>query len=63
MEELEEECLGPNEEIQQGDLRLQALMNERAQLREKRALVEAEVHKLEEEIKKDFLDKKIVLIK
>lgn len=48
LEELEEERLGPDEEIQQGDLRLQELMNERAQLKEKSAMMEAEVQKLEE---------------
>ena len=62
-QELEEECLGPDEEIQQGDLRLQALMNERVWLRKKSAMAEEEVKKLEEGIKKDFLDKKTVVIK
>lgn len=38
-------------------------MDERARLREKSTLVEAKVKKLEEGIKKDFLDKKIVVIK
>jgi len=33
-------------------------MKERVRLREKSALVEVEVKKLEDEIKKDFLDKK-----
>lgn len=35
LEELKEECLGPDEEIQQGNIRLQELMNERVRLREK----------------------------
>ena len=38
-------------------------MKERVRLREKSALVEAKVKKLEEEIKMDFLDKKIRVIK
>ena len=38
-------------------------MKERVWLREKSALVEVEVKKLEEEIKKDFLDKKTMVIK
>lgn len=63
LEELEEERLGPDEEIQQSDLRLQALMNERARLREKSAMAEAEVQKLGEEIKREFLDKKPMVIK
>jgi len=58
-----EECLGPDEEIQQGDLRLQELMKERFSLREKSAMMEEEVKKIEEGIKKDFLDKKSVVIK
>lgn len=53
----EAEYLGPNEEIWQGDLRLQELMNKRVWLREKSALLEVEAKKLEDEIKKDFLDK------
>ena len=38
-------------------------MNERIRLREKSAMVEAEVKNLEEGIKKDFLDRKIEVIK
>ena len=38
-------------------------MNERVRLREKSVMVEAKVKKLEEGIQKDFLDKKIVVIK
>ena len=46
------------EEIQQGNFRLQELEKERGRLRKKSALVEAEVKTLEDEIKEDFLDKK-----
>ena len=63
LEEIEEELLGPDEEIQQGNLRLQELMNERVRLREKSAMAESKVKKLEEGIKKDFLDRKAVVIK
>lgn len=45
------------EEIQQGNSRLQELEEERVQLRKKSALVDAEVMKLEDEIKEDFLGK------
>lgn len=38
-------------------------MNERVQLREKSAMVEEEVKKLDEGINKEFFDKKIVVIK
>jgi len=38
-------------------------MKEGVRIREKSALVEVEVKKLEEEIKKDFLNKKIRVIK
>jgi len=38
-------------------------MNVRVRLREKSALVEAEVKKLEDEIEKDFLDKETRVIK
>lgn len=62
LEELKEERLGSDEEIQQGDLRLQELMNESIRFRKKSAMVEAEVKKLEDGIKKDFLDKRIVVI-
>ena len=48
------ERLGPEEEIWQGDLRLKEIMKERVWLREKSALVEAEVKKLDDEIKKIF---------
>ena len=59
----EAECLGPKEEIQQGNFRLQELGKERVRLREKSTLVEVEVKKLEDEIKEDFLDKKTKVIK
>jgi len=59
----EEECLGPDEEIQQGDLRLQEVMKEIVRLREKSAMMEEEVKKLEEGTKEDFIDNKIVVIK
>jgi len=62
LEELEGERLGLDEEIQQGDLRLQALMNEISQLRKKSIMVEAKIKKLEDGIKKDFLDKKTIVI-
>ena len=62
LEELEEERLGPEEEIQQGDLSLQELMNENVQLREKSAMAEEEFKKLEEGIKKDFLNRNTVVI-
>ena len=58
---IEEERLGPKEEIQLGKVRLQELMNERVRLREKSTMAEAKVKKLEEGIKKDFLDKQIVV--
>jgi len=38
-------------------------MKEMMRLREKNALLEAEVKLLEDEIKKDFLDKKTMVIK
>jgi len=44
-------------EIQQGNLRLQELEEERIRLRKKSTLVETEVKKLEDEIKEDFLRK------
>jgi hypothetical protein len=54
----ETEHMGLEEEIQQGNLRLQELEKERVRLRKKSALMDAEVKKLEDEIKEDFLDKK-----
>lgn len=57
------ERLGLEEEIWQGDLRLQELMKDRVWLREKSALLEAKSKKLEDRIKKDFLDKKPKVIK
>ena len=54
--------MGLDEEIQQGDPRLQELMSERVQLREKSTMLEAEIKKLEEGIKKDFLDKNTMVI-
>lgn len=62
LEEFKDEQLGLDEEIRQGDLRVQELMNERVRLREKSAMAEAEVKKLEEGIKKDFLDRNVVVI-
>ena len=62
LEELEEECLGPDEEIQQGNLKIQELMNERVRLREKSTMVEEEVKNLEKGIK-DFFYKKTLVIK
>ena len=61
MEQLQEERLGLNEEIRQGDLRLQELMDERVWLREKSTMEKEEVKKLEEGIK-DFLSRKTVVI-
>lgn len=55
--------MGHDEEIQQGDLRFQELMKERVWLREKSTIMEEEVKKLEEGIKKDFIDKKTMVIK
>ena len=52
------ERLGPKEEIRWGDLKLQEIMKERVWLRERNTLLEATVNKLEDEIKKYFLDKK-----
>ena len=52
-----------DEEIQQGDIKIQELMNDRVRLREKSSMAGAEVKKLEEGIKKDFLDRKTVVIK
>ena len=57
------ERLGPKEEIQQGNFRLQELEKERVWLRKKSALAEAEVKKLEDEIKEYFLNKKTTVIK
>ena len=51
------------EEIQQGNSRLQELEEERVQLRKKSALVVAEVKKLRDEIRDNFLDKKTRVIK
>jgi len=42
-------------EIQQGNLRLHELENERVWLKEKSALMDAEVKKMEDEIKEEFL--------
>ncbi len=49
--------------IQQGNLRLQELEEERVQLRKKSALVEAEVKKLKDTIKEDFLAKKTRMVR
>lgn len=51
------------EEIKQGNFRLQELEKERVRLRNKIALVEVEVKKLEEEINEDFLNKKTRVIR
>lgn len=51
------------EEIQQGNVRLQELEKEKVQLRKKSSLIEAEVKKLEDKIKEDFLDKNTRVIK
>ena len=48
--------------IQQGELGLQELFDERARLRKESARVEAEVKQVEEEIKKKLLGKKVVVI-
>ena len=58
----EEEHLGPDEEIQWDDLRLQQLMKEKVLLREESSMAEEEVKKMEEGIKRNFLDKKVVVI-
>ena len=50
-------------EIQQGNFRLQELEEERVRLRNKSALVDAEVKKLEDEIKEYFLSKKTRVIR
>jgi len=55
----EDEILRCEEKFKQGNLKLQELEKERVWLRNKSALMEAEVKKLENEIKKDFLDKKV----
>lgn len=59
----EEECLGLDEEIKWGNLRLQEIYNEKVHLREKSAMAEEEVKKLEGGMKMDFLDKRTVVIK
>jgi len=51
------------EEIQQGNFRLQELGTERVRLRKKIALVEVEVKKVEDDIMEDFLDKKTRVIR
>ena len=49
-----------DEEIRQSGLGLQELLDERARLRKKSVMVEAEIKQIEEEIKKKLLGKKIV---
>lgn len=62
--QLEEEgCLGLDEEIQWGNVTLQEFLNEKAHLREKNSMEEEEVQKLEGGMKRDFLDKRTVVIK
>ena len=53
----EEEHLGPDEEIQWGNLRLQELLNKKFRLREKISMAEEEVKKLEGGMKGIFLIK------
>lgn len=49
------------EEIQQGNIRLQELEEERVWLRKKSALVDAKVKMMEDEIKEDFLRKNTIV--
>lgn len=50
-------------EIQQGNIRLEELEEERVRLRKKSALVDVEVKKLEDEIKEDFLTEKTRMVR
>jgi len=55
--------MGLEEEIQQGNLRLHKLEEERVRLRKKNALMDVEVKNMEDEIKKDFLDKNTSMVR
>jgi len=51
------------EEIQPRNLRLRELAKERVRLREKSTLMDAEVNKIEDEIKEEFLTEKIGMLR
>lgn len=55
--------MGLEEEIQQGNLRLHKVEEDKVQLRKKSGIVNAEVKKLEDEIKKYFLNKKTRMVR
>lgn len=70
-EELKDQCGSMMEDvelrkldkgIQQNSLSLQQLLDERIRIWKKSAIVETKVKQLEEEMKKNFLRKKVVLI-
>ena len=49
--------------IQQGNVRLQELKEERVRLRKKSIVMDVEVKKMEDEINKDFLHKKTRMVR
>jgi len=55
--------MGLEDEIQQGNLRLHKLEEERVRLRKKSALMDTEVKKLEDEMKDDFLTEKTRMVR
>lgn len=59
---MDDELKELDEEIQQDGLDLQELLDERARLRKKSAMVETEIKQLEDEMKKKLLEKKVVVI-
>jgi len=59
---MDDELKELDEEIRQSGLGLQELLDERAWLRKKSAMVEAKIKQIEEEIKKKLLGNKIVVI-
>jgi len=63
MQPQEIECMGLEEEIQQGNLRLHELEEERVQLRKKSTLMDAKVKNLEDEIEEDFLTEKTRMVR
>ena len=59
---MDDELKELDKEIQRSTLGLQELFDERARLRKKSTMVEAEIKQIEEEIKKKLLGKKFVVI-
>ena len=59
---MDDELKELDEEIWQSGLGLQEILDERARLRKKSAMVEAEIKQIEEEIKKKLLGKEITVI-